>query len=374
MGQSKMEKLLDKMQENWDKNKDAGFASVPPGTYTAKVQNMEVTQAQSSGNMQMHTEFLVLEGEHEDTVVHDYIPLETEWGPGKMARVLTILGYEVPDKAKKLLKTAEGITEKAPSIQFRAVERKDGVGVNINVMKLLGEDYEPESSGEGSSGDEAGDFSVGDRVIYTDGDDKYPGEVTELNVGDDDDLIQVHFDDGDDGAINPKDLEKEAGASDGDGSLSVGDRVIYTDGKKTFPGEVMELGTGDEGDLIAVHFDDGDDGNIDPGDLEPEGEGAGDKDKPSSELLAFCQAQDISVDDDDSEQDVIDKIKENRWDKAHLTKKEVKLLESIDAEFVEPKKASEGKGSKGSGKAGKGSGKGSGKGGKTGKAGKGKKT
>lgn len=364
-------KKLEKMQGSYEDASESAFAEVPSGTYLAKLQNVEITEAKSSEALQIHREHVILDGEQEEKVVHDWQGIGSPDKPNDVGLSiikawLKVIGFDIPKKAHKLEPLMEEITEAAPTVKVRVSHREGSDFPNVRVLSL-------EEEGEGGE-EEGGDveFEVGDRVIYTDDDkEEFPGEITELNAGDDEDLITVHFDDGDDGNISPGDLTKEEAEDEGKGEdegFSKGDRVIYKDGDgDTFPGKITEVM---DDDTYKVKFDDGDDGTIDADDLtageeaKAKGKGKGkakaDDDKPETELLDFCQSQDINVDDDDNRDDVIAKINESRWDKKYLTKKEIKKLEEIDAEFV---KETKGKGkAKGKEKASKGKAKGKGAG------------
>lgn len=125
--------------------------------------------------------------------------------------------------------------------------------------------------------------------------------------------------------------------SGGDGEFEVGDEVSFEDGDGgNISGEITEI----DGSEATVKDGDDDEFTVEISELTPaKGGGKNEPEDELGELIAFAQSQDIDVDDDDDVDSVTKKISEFEWDKKDLTDEEVELLESIDVDFVEEKKA-----------------------------------
>lgn len=142
------------------------------------------------------------------------------------------------------------------------------------------------------------------------------------------------------GEVDPDEQDVEAAANE-----IVGDdadmKTVYTKDRRIFgmiddtwyPGKVLSCNK----TKVKVEFDDGDVEQMVFADLklDPDAEnGNVEESVDNDELIAFCQAQDIEVDDNDSTEAIIAKMME--WDflRSQLTKKEVALCESAGIPLV----------------------------------------
>lgn len=282
---------LKKMQETWDSGREQA-PTVPPGLYTMQLQSAEVVASQSSGKLMIRREHLILEGEHENTVVYDYLMIETEKGPFWIARWLESMDGEAPEQATELPAAVEEVAGRAPIYTGKVVVSNGGF-TNVRIVKLLDSSGssgaagpDPEVGEDPTSAQEAGDgggFQEGDSVAYDDADgDECQGEI-------------VRFDDDE-----------------------------------------------DDGRVAIVKDADDDEWSVPLADLRAaDGGGGGDEDIDA--LIAFAQQQDIEVSNDDDRDAVVEKIKEYQWPKKDLEADQIALLESIDADFEvakpKPKKA-----------------------------------
>lgn len=257
---------LGKMQDNWATSREEGFGGFPDGLFKFQLQNAEIVESMSSEKLQVHREHLCLEGEEAGNVLHDYLQLETEWGPRFTMQWIEQMGREIPDDMTDLEEVVAEIAEAAP-IYMGRVKNKDGFS-NLRITRLLqGEAEKEEVEAEEAEPEE----------------DNHPECFGEYEEG-----------------------HKTCKACEDKKTCK----------KKTVGDE--DAGDEDAGDEEDAGDDD-------------EGEGTLD------ELVAFCQAQEIDVDDDDTEESLTEKIKGFNWDRKELLEEEITMLENIDADFTEEK-------------------------------------
>ena len=141
---------LGRMKETWEGSADDSFgASIPAGIYTMQLQAATLGESQSSGRLQIHREHLVVGGEHDGEVQHDYMQLETARGPNFVRQWLRRMGVEPPNDPADLEDVVAELSEAAP--YYRAQVKQNGDFTNVSVLKRLEED-EVESGGSASAG------------------------------------------------------------------------------------------------------------------------------------------------------------------------------------------------------------------------------
>ena len=419
---SEFKKRLGKMQGNWDagKEKAAEFGDIPDGLYKMQLQDAEIVESQSSEKLQIHVEHLVLEGEQAGQVYHDYLQLETEWGPVFIAQFIEKLGREVPDNIDEMEEVISEIAEGAP-IYMGKLKTKDDYQ-NLRITKLLeGEAEKTEVEKEDGDEGEELEWSKGERcTVEIDGED-FEGEVIKVKGK----KATVKFDDGDTDTyplielseidededeeeeeeeeetdeatesdkwtadeimdlsaedlrqlVEDQELEVKLGKAitakkrklviaeleeadliresdddeDDDEGVATGEEAPVASGGrvsveidgKDYEGEVTAVNLDEQ--EVTVKFDDGDEGDHTWGDItvlkinnqkssKKKSKGKSKKSKGPSEddLTAFCQAQDIEVDDDDDADSMKEKILEYDWEADQLTKDEVELCKQLGA-------------------------------------------
>jgi len=118
-----------------------------------QLQNAELVESQTSGRLQIHREHLVLEGESQGEVVHDYMQLETDKGPFFIGMWLSRMGVEVPEEAEKLEEVLADLVQQAPMYTAK-ITISDGGFTNVRVLKKL-ESQMPEAEAEAEAEPEA---------------------------------------------------------------------------------------------------------------------------------------------------------------------------------------------------------------------------
>lgn len=124
---------LTQLQKQWERSTETA-GKVPPGLYHARLQEASLAES-AAGRLQVHREFLILEGEHEGRVLHDYMQLETEQGPTFIRRWIEQMGYNAPSKADELEETIDAINQEAAELQIKVVHSGDFV--NVRIQRVL---------------------------------------------------------------------------------------------------------------------------------------------------------------------------------------------------------------------------------------------
>lgn len=324
---------LKNMEDNWEHAKELGFGTFPDGRYKFQLQSAEITESMSSGKLQIHREHLCLEGEMAGEVLHDYLQLETEWGPRFTMQWIEQMGREIPESSAGLEEVVAEIAEAAPI--YDGIVKTKGGFTNLRITKLLEGKAEPVAEAGGEETSECEDFG--------------------------------NYEEGNEICAECADAE-ECKAAGG------GEEVVE---EETGGDEETDANSEEEHDCADFGtYDPDDSGCQECGDAEAckaatEGSGEEEGADELDELVAFCQAQEIEVTDDDDAESLTAKIKEYSWDKKQLLEDEIEMLERIGASFEEPKpapkKSGKGKSGKSSGKGKSGKGKSKGKGKKGGK-------
>jgi len=138
---------LAKVKANWKKasERESQFGEFPldDGRFIAKISLMEVNESMSSGRLQVHTEFEVVEGPDTGTSCHSYEGLESEDNLFYLQRKLAKMGQEVPDDPSDLEEICKKVSKEKPVVRIRV--KTKGEFTNVYVDRLISE-----------SGDEGG--------------------------------------------------------------------------------------------------------------------------------------------------------------------------------------------------------------------------
>jgi hypothetical protein len=122
------------MKDAWE-TADGGGSALPPATYLLRLQSAEVEESASSGNLQIHLEHLVVEGELAGEVQHEYLQIETAQGPFYVKQWIEMMGFDVPDDPADLPDVVEAISEKAPTYTGQVIEKKGFTNVRIKTLE-----------------------------------------------------------------------------------------------------------------------------------------------------------------------------------------------------------------------------------------------
>ena len=268
-------KRLKKGQDNWDQAKDKGRSEWEDGLYKFQIQNAEVVESQSSNRLQVHVEHLCLEGDMAGETNHQYLQLETEWGPTFVMQMVERLGHEVPTNFEDIEEVIDAIAEAAPIYMAKIKTSKDGFQ-NLNITRLLEAEAEaPEAEDVEEEEEEEED----DVEEVEEEEEEEEEEDEEENEDDDDDDEDEDDDDEDDDDEEDEEEDEEEDDEEDDAETEV--------------------------DIAS--------------------------------LTALAQTLDIKVTDKDTVKTITKKVCEFEWDRSELLDDEVKLLEKIGATLSDPK-------------------------------------
>ena len=295
---SEFKNRLSRMGQTWSSGKQ-GPPGVPAGVYNMQMQKCCLKES-ANGAMMIEREHLILDGQHEGEVVRDYMNLETAYGPRFATQFIEKMGYESPDNPEDLEELVAAIANDAPTYQAKV--KVSGDFRNVDIIRLT---EKPATSIPASTVKKP----------------QPPPPPVKQN------------------STKPEPLpvkKVEPTPPPASTTFEVGADVTFSDGETTFEGKVQE----DKGESVVVETDAGDlyeveTSKVSLADVEvvqeateeaPEGE-------DSSDLIAFCQAHDIEVTEDESRDSCIEKINKFEYKKSELTPEELTLLEGIEASF-----------------------------------------
>jgi hypothetical protein len=277
------------MQDAYAAGKDQA-GGIPDGVYTMQLQSA-VLQESSSGRMMVHREHIVLEGEYQGEVVHDFIVLDTEFGPRQFAEWCRIMGFDAPEQAADIEDVVAAIALKAPQYQAAVKKSRDSDLRNVRIRQLIetGETAKPmpKPAAKPASGK--------------------PVAKPATSAG----KVAVEF------PVNFDPL--------GDGTIVTGVAKRKTPSGNTiveYNGELYELEPGD----IKIREEESE------AEAEPETSAEAPA-EDTAELLAFCQAHEIECAEDDARDALVERINQYEFKRSELTTEEVKLVESIGGNF-----------------------------------------
>jgi len=360
---------LGDFQSNWEVGKDAKPEDnrIPPGQYRMALQSVELTESMSSGKLLIRREHVVIDGEYLGHTVRDFISMESDFGPRMTAQFIQQMGFNVPDRVDALPDVLAAITEAAP--KYLARVKHSGDFINVYIGKLLdvgsapatapapkaaaptsapaatqaprqapkpaapppqaAPAAEPPSSGGDDRYDELVAFCQEYGVPVTDGDSTdqiieklktYDWAAAQGMAPEAADLLAAV------GVLEGHnvDVVEEAAPVEGDGGLTVGSDVAceLADGN-AYPGTVTAI----NGDNVTVTFEDGSVLEMDASFVALRTSDA--LDKAFTELVEFCQAQNVDIEATDTLEVLAAKVAGYEWDKAKLTPSEVELLTNL---------------------------------------------
>lgn len=296
---SEYRERLKAMSDAWKTGREQP-EGVPPGIYHMQLQDVELTESQSSGKLMVHWTHLITDGEQSGETVHDYQGVEQERSAFFIGLRIEQLGFEIPDDPEDLEEVLAAIADAAPSYRGRVTRSKEGF-TNVRILNLLDSGEAPplrktvKKKSRASSGIKTEDSLVGQTVIY-----KEDGEECEVVSQGGTNLV-IKDANGDEYACTVDDIEIGGSGGEEDSGEAEQDEELIGEGTR----------------------------------LEEQGEP--ETDENLDELIAFCQSQEVEVTDGDTVEVLIERLCKFEWDASKLVKEEVALLESIGADVKRPR-------------------------------------
>lgn len=284
------------MQEHWKESKDkGGFGSnVPDGTYEVKVQDANLRETSAEQKLMAVIEYLIIDGEYSGETIPEFIVLETEFGPGNLARRLSDFGIEPPDDVEQIEESLSSLSEQTGRATITlTTNRKGYTGIRVNqVYNDKEQESQPETPNEPDTPSKP-DLSkssdrphAGDVIEFTDGDETLRATVTKVMI---------------DGSFVAESQDDEFTFPVEDSSF----KVLKPEKASTSPTRRRKSKKSDHPVV------------------------------DKAELLQFCQVQEVEdIDEGDDLEDIITKIKEFEWDSSELEAGELELLKKINAKIV----------------------------------------
>lgn len=138
---SSYEEALKHMQEEWAMSQGQyeqqfGGEAVPPGLYIAKLQSAKIKVSKSSGKLMVSREHLLTEGEHTGKVIYDQLMLSTAKNLVYVRQWIDMMGYECPEDVTTLEPTVQAISDEHAFVKITIVD--DGDFRNVTVTEVLG--------------------------------------------------------------------------------------------------------------------------------------------------------------------------------------------------------------------------------------------
>jgi len=305
-------KRLKKLRENWKESMEniGGMNDAwDDGRYKFQLQSAEIVDAESSGKMMIAIEHYCTEGEMAGEVYREYLQLETKWGPFFVMQRIQQLGREVPENPEDIEEVIAEIAEANPIYEATIKTNKDDYK-NLKVVKLLEGETESEEEEELKLKK------------------KKRGRPKKEEKEDDEE---------------EEDEEKEDEEEEEDEEeYEVGDKVKFKLGRKKVEGIVKSVNNEDEELKIKVgrknevvefskvieKIEEEEEYDEENDDEEEEEEDL------KSELIAFCEAQDIEIKSNFTEKKLIKEINNYECEKVDLVKSEIALLKKIGGTVI----------------------------------------
>lgn len=257
------EQLNEVFEEAWDGVDPKSFDELPDGNYETRLLAALINNAQTSGRLQCSWEAIVLGGDQKGRHIFKHDGLDTEDGLAYFQGNLAKLGYEKPKSKKALVKLLEEMIDAPTYVLIRLSTRKRKVEgelteiQNKRFIKALDSDnvedeFEEDelTSTMGSAEEGEDNWSKGDEVQTDLDGTTYAGTIK--SIDDDAQTACVHFEDGDELDI---DLDKLEEIPEGEEpTFEKGDRVSADIDGTTYEGTIKKI----KGDSATIEFDDGD--------------------------------------------------------------------------------------------------------------------
>lgn len=256
---SKFAKRLAAASKNWKNAKSraaeaggGGFEEIEDGRYLARLTDVEIGEAKSSGRLQVVWKYKIAEGDYKGQVKFAFDGLETEDNLMYLARTLIRYGYEMPDDISDIEEILKDLSKSQPLVRIRLKTR--GEFQNCYVDNVFGEDDEDEALADARA--EASEDDGGDEETDESSDDESSDED---ESGDDEDESSDEDESGDD--EDESDDEDEADEEESDDEdedqveLKAGLKVVVPSNGKKVPGTVVEVL--EKEDKVRVKLDSG---------------------------------------------------------------------------------------------------------------------
>lgn len=293
-----MKERLSAANGQWLTGKAKRFEEkVPDGTYTCQLQHAELKES-NAGKLMIHVEHLVLEGEFANEVVHQYFPLETEYGPAFVAEWIAKMGHEVPEDAAELDDIVATIRDQSPVYVLE--RKKKGDFYNMKVKRLLEESAAATPAPAAKAKAEAKPAPKATppqttasekKVSWSDSDGVSYRGVIVSDKPDDEGNIVVRDEEGNNWSVLPSEIVHEA--------------PVATGAKKSAPSKKTTKSPQDDGHREA--------------------------------LLQFVGANGVEgVTDDMDESAIVAELQTYAWKADTMTAGEVELLEAVGVEVEKP--------------------------------------
>jgi hypothetical protein len=145
---SKFQKKLAAAQKNWTKAKTraeeggSGFTEIEDGRYYARLVGAEITEAKSSGRLQVAWKYKIVDGDYKGETKMDFDGLETEDNQVFIGRKLKQYGYALPDDLQEVEQILDALVKEKPLVRIRLKTR--GEFQNVYVDKVFDKEDEDE--------------------------------------------------------------------------------------------------------------------------------------------------------------------------------------------------------------------------------------
>jgi len=134
---------LAEMRKNWKENSEVEFGSVDPGTYLARVQDVELCE-NSKGGLQIKVKYLIYDSEAAGQVLTDWKQL-SGIGVGFVRRWVELVGFTWPDDPVELEDLCLEIAAAAPCVRLRVTKDPRSDFPRIRELAKVDEDEMPEA-------------------------------------------------------------------------------------------------------------------------------------------------------------------------------------------------------------------------------------
>jgi hypothetical protein len=296
---SEFKNALATMSEAYESGKKL-VDGLPDGQYLMELDKAEA-KVSSNGNPMIHRVHVVIDGEFAGTYVHDNVVLNNPFGFRGAIDWVKTLGYEPPAQIEDWESMVAELNSADPKVQVIAeAKSKDGF-TNIRVKSLAEVQSSAPAPKKLATTTPAAVKKAAPAVV------KKAEEPEE-----------------------PKLAEGTVVTFDLDGTLTKGKVVAVAESGnynvEVENGDVYEI----EADALSVVPEE-EEATEEPAAEEPQ--------EDTTELIAFCQAHDIGVAEDEAADSIRSKIVKFEYNRDELTKEEVELLEKIGAKFAAAKPA-----------------------------------
>jgi ribosomal protein L12E/L44/L45/RPP1/RPP2 len=136
-----------------------GGVKVDAGQYVARLQSAKIRESNTSGNMYIRREHVILEGQFQGMIVPDNMNLMTAQSMSFVRRYIDQMGYECPpaDKPEELEDVLAAIVQEGPTCKIAVKHSGDFTNVSIiEVLQPAGGEQAPAGDAGASDTSDAG--------------------------------------------------------------------------------------------------------------------------------------------------------------------------------------------------------------------------